>query len=445
MGVPDLKKLCVKYEFDIKGLTVKRQLLELLRGQPVSEHTPKVRGSALPREPAPRLGPRWAASPLTDGPVPPLSQPRQPKAKAKAKRERVCVCGGCDEGDVCGECETDGEGEDVDPRMMMCGPNPTAQARDLLLLAETDKVQELKQAMMQVGYNPKPCQPYPSLRHPHGSLAWLAHQPFARRQDPKKTVMWLVEQGAERYLGTKLDCFESPLVQALVAKAEAKTSDEIEPLSLEFGQCPCAAPHTPCRTASPLFRRSCASSNPNCCFACGRLGGEEIAKFAREKVGLVVCNSVFGRDVAHAAIKAFCARHGCPELYEAMIALNMIIRCTRKCGKANCAAGCSCTAWNGTPGSECLARDVGYQPAHERAPQPTTPPTCLSRTVFVLTSRCLRRQCCCLAWPTPRCPSWLPRRWPQARARSLTTRSLRLPRSASSCCARGASRACRQR
>ena len=58
MGVPDLKKLCVKYEFDIKGLTVKRQLLELLRGQPVSEHTPKVRGSALPREPAPRLGPR---------------------------------------------------------------------------------------------------------------------------------------------------------------------------------------------------------------------------------------------------------------------------------------------------------------------------------------------------------------------------------------------------
>ena len=91
MGVPDLKKLCVKYEFDIKGLTVKRQLLELLRGQPVSEHTPKVRGSALPREPAPRLGPRWAASPLTDGPVPPLSQPRQPKAKANKGEARARV------------------------------------------------------------------------------------------------------------------------------------------------------------------------------------------------------------------------------------------------------------------------------------------------------------------------------------------------------------------
>ena len=118
-----------------------------------------------------------------------------------------------------------------------------------------------------------------------------------------------------------------------------------------------------------MFRRSCASSNHNRCFARGRLGSEEIAKFTGEEVGFVVCNSVFGRDVAQAATKAFCERHGCQELFEAMVGLNMNVRCARKCSKLSCAAGCSCSAWNGTPGSDCLARDVGYQPAHERAPQ----------------------------------------------------------------------------
>ena len=67
--------------------------------------------------------------------------------------------------------------------------------------------------------------------------------------------MWLIEKGLKEYLvlpqeeggvsadgcwAPGLECVNSPLVQRLLAKAKAKEGDEIEPQSMDNGQCPYA-------------------------------------------------------------------------------------------------------------------------------------------------------------------------------------------------------------
>ena len=71
--------------------------------------------------------------------------------------------------------------------------------------------------------------------------------------DPKKDWAWVVEEGAKEYLGCELECLDrssgSPLYLRLYEKAKAKkeagTTKEIEPQSLDAGQCPCASPADP--------------------------------------------------------------------------------------------------------------------------------------------------------------------------------------------------------
>lgn len=76
-----------------------------------------------------------------------------------------------------------------------------------------------------------------------------------RGQDPKKNFEWLIETGLQEYLVQSqeeggaladggglpgLECVDSPLVQHLLAKVKAKKGGEIEPQSMDYGQCPYA-------------------------------------------------------------------------------------------------------------------------------------------------------------------------------------------------------------
>jgi len=283
LDMPALKKLCAAH--DLKQSGVKAQLIARLKGESEPEHQPRPRGPKRKAAETSGEGEGDDATELLYG-----TELLQAIANGTAE-------------------------PNANPSMMLCGPDAIGQARDLLLLSNEAAVAKLEAAMI---------------------------------KDPKKDFAWLIETGLKEYLvppqeegGASADgggapgfeCVDSPLVQRLLAKAKAKEGDEIEPQSMDYGQCP--------------------------------LGPEEIAKLMEGAgIGIVICDSVVGRHYAQAGVMAWCEENSCMWLYHQMEALNMIIRCARK-HASKCPAHCACAAWNGTEGSDCLNYDIGYGPLHK--------------------------------------------------------------------------------